>query len=82
MLKVAPQQWIKEFQQQMVPDHLRGIMRAGYWENKVRDSPQQFMEKIQNISPIYTSKFSKFSTPNDHLSVSRSYWTRLGEEGL
>ena len=80
MLKVAPQQWIKEFQQasivyqclceifskkitnllvivlklidlvlyaiitiylliflkqQMVPDHLRGIMRAGYWENKV-----------------------------------------------
>ena len=32
---VSPQQWIKDFQQEIVPPHLRGIMRAGYWDNKV-----------------------------------------------
>merc|ERR1712228_1171730 len=81
---VAPQQWIKELQQEMVPDHLRGIMRAGYWENKVRDSPEQFMEKIQNITPIFTSesltftsKFSGYTTPDDHLTASRSSLARF-----
>ena len=32
---VSPQQWIKDYQQEIVPPHLRGIMRAGYWDNKV-----------------------------------------------
>ena len=32
---VWPQQWIKDYQQQLVPPHLSGLMRAGYWDNKV-----------------------------------------------
>ena len=32
---VSPQQWIKDYQQQLVPPHLSGLMRAGYWDNKV-----------------------------------------------
>ena len=29
------QQWIKDYQQQLVPAHLSGLMRVGYWDNKV-----------------------------------------------
>ena len=73
---VAPQAWIKEYQQAIVPKHLRGIMRAGYWENKVRDTPQQFMDKIQRINPQLT-KFSRYSGPEEALGVSRYGRVRL-----
>lgn len=69
-----PQDWIKEFQQAIVPDHLQGIMRAGYWDNKVRDTPEQFIDKIININPDLM--FNKYSNPSHRdLLVSRRYWT-------
>ena len=39
---VSPQQWIKDYQQEIVPPHLRGIMRAGYWDNKVRGKERTY----------------------------------------
>ena len=39
---VSPQQWIKDYQQEIVPPHLRGIMRAGYWDTKVRARLQEY----------------------------------------
>jgi len=74
---VAPQQWIKEFQQEIVPDHLKGIMRAGYWPNKVRDTPEQFVDRIQRINPgLMFSKYSQYLSHKD-LMVSRRFFNEV-----
>jgi len=73
---ISPQDWIKSFQQEIVPDHLKGIMRAGYWDNKVRDTPEQFIDRIQRINPdLMISKFSRLN--HNDLLVSRSFFEEV-----
>ena len=36
------QQWIKDYQQQLVPAHLSGLMRVGYWDNKVSNARSDY----------------------------------------
>jgi len=74
---ISPQDWIKNYQQAIVPDHLRGIMRAGYWDNKVRDTPEEFVDRIQRINPdLMFNKYNKHISHKD-LLVSRRYFQEV-----
>jgi len=74
---VWPQQWIKDYQQQLVPAHLSGLMRVGYWDNKVRDTPEQFVDRMQKTRPdiLYSPYLPLLS--HEDLLVSRSYWSKV-----
>lgn len=74
---ISPQAWIKNYQQEIVPAHLKGIMRAGYWDNKVRDTPEEFVDRIQRINPdLMFSRYSKHISHKD-LLVSRRFFNEV-----
>ena len=75
---VAPQEWIKDYQQELVPPHLRGIMRAGYWDRKlditrlrrlwIGSSSASSTSDYQNIQPDLSSSAH---------AVSKKYWPQV-----
>ena len=59
------QQWIKDYQQQLVPAHLSGLMRVGYWDNKVRswddddDAIPQILNQVRDTPEQFVDRMQK-----------------------
>ena len=82
---VWPQEWIKEYQQQIIPPHLRGIVRRGdYWERKLdlvsmrrqwidydEDTPTS--DNVHPHSPDYVQPQASSSSD----LVSTKYWNQV-----
>ena len=60
------QQWIKDYQQQLVPAHLSGLMRVGYWDNKVTHNI------VMTLIDSLRSSRSQNTCPSIHLSPVRN----------
>jgi hypothetical protein len=75
---VAPQKFITDWQNDLVPNHLKGVMKAGYWENKVRDPPEVFLDKLLNHGHSFSLKsFQKFT--HHKFQVSQRFWKHMGK---
>ena len=61
---ISPQQWIKDYQQEIVPPHLRGIMRAGYWDNRLYDGDEYFVDRVEYTANGLTYKTLGFTGYN------------------
>jgi len=72
-----PMQWIKDYQNELVPTHLKGVMRVGYWENKIRDSPEEFLDRLVKNKSIQYSQFSSLS--HRDIGVSKGYMRYLNK---
>lgn len=74
---VAPQDFISKWQNELIPDHLKGVMSTGYWENKVRDPPEVFLDKLVNRDPSMSLKsFQRFT--HNQFKVSQRFWKNMG----